>query len=51
MLHCCRWLAPEVLEGGQATQASDVYAAGTILWEALTLELPYGAENHWIVSA
>ncbi|PSC69697.1 Serine threonine-kinase CTR1 isoform A [Micractinium conductrix] len=35
------WLAPEVLEGHRATQASDVYSYGLVLWELLTWQL------HW----
>ena len=27
-----RWLAPELLEGGKATRASDIYAYGVVLW-------------------
>ncbi len=30
------WMAPEVIRGGRASFASDVYAAGIILWEILT---------------
>lgn len=39
------WLAPEVLEGGRATAASDVYSFALILWELLTWRLPWGGEN------
>jgi serine/threonine protein kinase len=47
-----RWLAPEVLEGGQASMASDVFAFGVIFWELLTWKLPWGTSNPWgIVSA
>lgn len=41
-----RWLAPEVLEGEQATLASDVYSFGIILWECLTFEVPFAQDNH-----
>jgi serine/threonine protein kinase len=37
------WLAPEVLSGEPATEASDVYAFGIIMWELLTWELPWVA--------
>jgi Janus kinase 2 len=35
------WAAPEVLEGNEANQKSDVYAFGIVLWEVLTREMPY----------
>ena len=31
-----RWLAPEVLRGGSAVLASDIFAFGVVLWEFLT---------------
>lgn len=31
-----RWLAPEVLKGGSALLASDIFALGVVLWELLT---------------
>lgn len=33
--------APEVIEGGQVTVASDIYSAGVILYEMLTASLPF----------
>lgn len=42
-----RWLAPELLQGEKATQASDVYAFGVVLWELLTWELPWEGQNPW----
>lgn len=41
-----RWLPPEVLDEGEDgktrwTPAADIYGYGVILWELLTLELPY----------
>ena len=35
------WLAPEVLLGGRATAASDVYSFGLVLYELLTWQLPW----------
>jgi len=41
-----RWLAPEVLKGGQAGVASDVYSFGIVLWELLTWKLPWGHDTN-----
>ncbi|KAI7842018.1 hypothetical protein COHA_004219 [Chlorella ohadii] len=35
------WLAPEVLSGGSATAASDVYSFGLVLFELLTWRFPW----------
>lgn len=44
-----RWLAPEVMQSGVATAASDVFSFGTVLWELLTFCLPFsdGAWTPW----
>jgi TPR repeat protein len=35
------WMAPEMIEHGTYTAASDVYAFGIILWELCACKLPY----------
>lgn len=35
------WLAPEVLQGGRAAPATDVYAFGIVLWELLVWRRPW----------
>lgn len=42
-----RWLAPEVMQGERATKASDTFAYGTMMWEMLTWQLPWGNGNPW----
>ena len=45
------WCAPETLKGGAATQASDVFSAGMILWEIFTGRRPFAeraALREWI---
>jgi hypothetical protein len=46
-----RWLAPEVLAGGRATAASDVFSFGVVLWELLAWELPWPRENPYRIIA
>jgi serine/threonine protein kinase len=36
------YLAPELIEGGQATPASDIYALGCLLYETIVAALPFG---------
>ena len=40
-----RWLAPEVLGGGKASVASDIFGFGIVLWEILTCEIPWAGEQ------
>jgi predicted Ser/Thr protein kinase len=35
------WLAPETLERGDYTEASDIYSFGMVLWEIVTGKQPY----------
>ena len=48
-LHSPRWSAPEVLDTGDYSKASDVYSFGIVLWEILTLQLPWAEWSHWQV--
>jgi hypothetical protein len=45
-----RWLAPELLDGQQATPAADVFAFGVVMWEVLTWDIPWGTEQAFVVS-
>ena len=42
-----RWTAPELMEGKEPSQASDVFAFGIIMWEMLTWQLPWANLNPW----
>lgn len=48
-----RFLAPEVLEGGDYTTASDVFSFGVIMWEMLMWKVPWaqygGDTSHRII--
>ncbi|KAI7835872.1 hypothetical protein COHA_010220 [Chlorella ohadii] len=48
-----RWLAPEVLAGGSASRASDVFSFGVVLWELLTWRAPWSevGGNPWQLAA
>jgi serine/threonine protein kinase len=35
------WMAPELLEGGDVSIASDIYAFGVTVWELMTRKSPY----------
>lgn len=42
-----RWLAPELFAGARGSPACDVFAFGVMLWELLTLDVPWGNTNPW----
>lgn len=44
-----RWLAPELFDGIQASSASDIFSLGVIMWEILTLQVPWEGTNPWSI--
>jgi hypothetical protein len=45
-----RWLAVECLSGNKATEASDVFSFGVIMWEMMTFSIPWtGQTNPWSI--
>ncbi|PRW60009.1 GTP-binding nuclear Ran [Chlorella sorokiniana] len=44
-----RWVAPEVMVGQPSSKASDCFSFGIVLWELLSLELPFasGKQGTW----
>eukprot|EP01097_Dermamoeba_algensis_P009663 TRINITY_DN6896_c0_g1_i1.p1 TRINITY_DN6896_c0_g1~~TRINITY_DN6896_c0_g1_i1.p1 ORF type:complete len:372 (-),score=80.37 TRINITY_DN6896_c0_g1_i1:288-1403(-) len=36
-----RWLAPEIMHGGTYTETSDIYSFAMVLWQLITLEIPF----------
>ncbi|KAL4448214.1 hypothetical protein ABPG75_005433 [Micractinium tetrahymenae] len=42
-----RWLAPEVMKGGHATKASDVYSFAIVMWRLLSWEIPWSQTSAW----
>ena len=46
-----RWVAPEVLQGGAYTREADIYSFGVVMWELLTMELPFaGSASSWEIA-
>ena len=50
-LHCTSYLAPEVMTGGAESVASDIYAVGAMLYEAMTGRPPFGGRTTATVMA
>jgi serine/threonine-protein kinase len=48
ILGTAHYLAPELIEGLEATEASDIYALGCVLYECLTGEPPFA--GRWITA-
>jgi serine/threonine protein kinase len=44
-----RWLPPELLDGERGTQACDIFALGVVLWELMTLQMPWENVNPWAI--
>jgi len=45
------WVAPEILNGCENTQKSDVYSYGMILWELITREVPFAGLKERTISS
>jgi eukaryotic-like serine/threonine-protein kinase len=45
------YMPPEQLRGDPLDARADLYSAGLVLWEALTLKKRFGGENEWAIAA
>lgn len=45
MIGTLKYMAPEVFSGGEASEASDIYSLGTVLYELLTLSHPFNGDS------
>jgi sterile alpha motif and leucine zipper-containing kinase AZK len=44
-----RWLAPELLDGVPSSAETDIFSLGVVLWEILTLGVPWEGANPWVI--
>eukprot|EP00958_Prasinococcus_capsulatus_P025679 scaffold4409_cov369-Prasinococcus_capsulatus_cf.AAC.32 len=42
-----RWMAPEALRGEETSWSMDVYALGVVVWELVSMQVPWKNSNTW----